>query len=241
MVFDWGGTLAVHADIDVEPLWGPAAEVLEPGDPARQAELHRVLAQVEAETWARVRVDQSATTLERILAEACRRTATKPRTQAVLAAAAAHLDAWTPHLRHDPACSEVLQALRAQGLRIGLLSNTHWPRVFHEHLLERDGLLKHFDATCVTSELPRTKPHPMAFKAVLHLLDVADARRVVFVGDRAYDDIYGARSLGMYTVRRSNKALDPADVPSDLVYAQHRPDAVVDELAELLPLVAGWS
>src|SRR5207302_10936198 len=121
--------------------------------------------------------------------------------EAVLEEAALHhLDSWTPHIRHDPDAAPTLQALRDRGLRIGLLSNTHWPRSFHEHFLERDGLAALIDARCYTSEMPVTKPHPDAFRAVLDALGVADPAACVFVGDRPYDDIDGAQSMGMKAV-----------------------------------------
>ena len=52
-------------------------------------------------------------------------------------AALLYLDAWTPHIRHDPDAVPVIEALRARGLKIGLLSNTHWPRAYHGANLER--------------------------------------------------------------------------------------------------------
>ena len=43
-------------------------------------------------------------------------------------AALCYLDAWTPHITHDAEAVATIEALRARGLRIGLLSNTHWPK-----------------------------------------------------------------------------------------------------------------
>ena len=90
-----------------------------------------------------------------------------------------HLDAWTPSIAHDPDAAPVLTALRDRGLKIGLLSNTHWPRAFHEHFLERDGLAPLIDVRCYTSELDWIKPHPEVFRHVAERLDVdAGALRV---------------------------------------------------------------
>ncbi len=237
VVFDWGGTLSVHADVDLADLWRAAAAAL---DPDREDELVAVLARVEAGTWRRVAEDQMSFTLDRILDEACRATGLDVRAAVRSQAAAAHLDSWTPHIRHDPDALPVLQALQDAGYRCGLLSNTHWPRRFHEHFLDRDGLSPYLDATVYTSELPHTKPHPSAFKAVLHLLDVPDARRAVFVGDRLFDDIHGARQLGMRTALVRNPAVRWPDgtvvKPSEV-----RPDAEIGSLTELLRWVADWS
>ena len=179
-------------------------------------------------------------TLDRILDEACRATGLDVRGAVRSQAAAAHLDSWTPHIRHVPDALPVLQSLQDAGYRCGLLSNTHWPRRFHEQFLDRDGLTPYLDATVYTSELPRTKPHPSAFKAVLHLLDVVDPRRAVFVGDRLYDDVFGAQQLGMRTALVRNPGVRWPDGtvvrPSEV-----RPDAEIDALAELLGWVADWS
>ena len=42
-----------------------------------------------------------------------------------------HLDSWTPHICHHDDAVPTLGALKEEGLTIGLLSNTHWPRSFH--------------------------------------------------------------------------------------------------------------
>ncbi len=134
-------------------------------------------------------------------------------------------------MRHDPEALPVLAALKERGMAIGLLSNTHWPRAFHEHFLERDGLAEVIDVRCYTSELDYTKPHPDAFGTVLAALGVPEAERVVFVGDRPYDDIFGAQSLGMRAVLRPNPLVPGYDVD---------PDAVIDRLPELLPTIERW-
>jgi putative hydrolase of the HAD superfamily len=142
-----------------------------------------------------------------------------------------HLDAWTGHVAHDPAAAPTLRALRERGLRIGLLSNTHWPRAFHERFLARDGLVELIDARLYTSEMPFQKPHPSAFEAALRALDVEQPEGAVFVGDRPWDDVVGARRTGLHTVLRRNRHVPAFDV---------EPDAVIDELPELIAVVDGW-
>ena len=75
------------------------------------------------------------------------------------------------------------------------------------------------------------KPHPEAFRALLDAVGVEPAQ-AVFVGDRLHDDVAGATALGMRTVWVRNDAVPRADV---------EPDAVIDELAELVAVVDGWS
>lgn len=229
VVFDWGGTLSVHADVDLLDLWRVAAEHLAPG---HAVELTERLLAVEAESWALTATTRRSTTLATLLRRATRELGLDVVDAVHEEAAERYLDSWTPHIRHDPHAGDALRALRARGLRIGLLSNTHWPRAFHEHFLARDGLDALIDARCYTSELEWVKPHPAAFTSALDALGVADPARAVFVGDRPYDDIHGARSAGLRAVLRPNADVPPYDV---------EPDARIAELAELLPLIDGWS
>ena len=228
VVFDWGGTLSVHADLDMADMWRLAARHLSPD---REDELAAALADVERRLFDRVYADQRSFTLSEVLQVASRELGVDV-TEAVLEEAATHhLDTWTPHIQHHPEAVPVLAALRDVGLRIALLSNTHWPRSFHEHFLERDGLAELIDARLYTSELSHTKPHPNAFKAALAAVGVADPRRAVMVGDRPYDDIFGAKALGMRTVLRPNPSLPSFDVEAD---------AEVATLAELIDLIEVW-
>ena len=66
---------------------------------------------------------------------------------------------------------------------------------------------------------------------MLEGLGTADPRRAVFVGDRPYDDVWGAQQLGMRAVLRPNPLVPGYDVT---------PDATVEALPELLPLVNSW-
>jgi len=229
VVFDWGGTLSVYADLDIDDMWRLAARHIAPD---REDELTARLVQVETEAWAEAAVDERSFTLADLLARASQRIGIDVAAAVLEEASRHHLDAWTPHIRHDPDAVAVLSALADRGLRIGLLSNTHWPRDFHEHFLARDGLADLIDARLYTSELPWSKPHPSAFGAALDALGVGIPGRAVFVGDRAYDDVYGAKRAGLRGVLRRNRFMPTYDVV---------PDAVIDTLPELLDVVDGWA
>jgi len=233
VIFDWGGTLADYAGVELEDMWRLAARRLarEGGDPGREDEIASLLATVEVAFWERTAGNQASGSLSDLLTEASARLGFAV-TEAVLEEAATHhLDAWTPHIQHDREAAETLVTLRSWGLRIGLLSNTHWPRAFHEHFLERDGLDGLIDARLYTSELPYMKPHPAAFRAALTALGIADPARAVFVGDRPFDDVHGAQRAGLRGVLRRNPL-----VPGYAV----EPDATIDRLPELLTHINAW-
>ncbi len=226
MIFDWGGTLSVWADVDIEDMWRLAARHIAPD---REEELTAVLVEVEARSWERTRTDRRSTRLSELLAEASAALGVDVAGAILEEAEGHHLDSWTPHIRHQPDAAAVLQELRARGLRIGLLSNTHWPRHFHEHFLERDGLDRLIDARFYTSEMDHVKPDRRAFAPVVEALEVGDPGRAVFVGDRLHDDVWGARSAGLRGVWVRNDRTPPFEVS---------PDGVIDSLSELPDLIA---
>jgi putative hydrolase of the HAD superfamily len=228
VVFDWGGTLSVWADVDLEDVWELAARHL---DADGWRELTGRLVAAERRFWRRVEATQESARLSDVLASAAAEVGLDV-TEAVLDEAATHhLDSWTRHIRHDPDAVPVLRELKRRGLAVGLLSNTLWPRAWHERFLERDGLLDLIDARLYTSDLEHTKPHPSVFLAALEALGGPAPERTVFVGDRLFDDVHGAGAVGMRTVHRPN-----ATVPAyDAV-----PDATVRDLPSLLEVLRRW-
>ena len=228
VIFDWGGTLSVWAEVDMVDMWRLAAEHIAPGD---SEGLTQRLVDVERRYFDRALTDQRAFALPELLRAASEELGIDVAEAVLEEAALRHLDTWTPHIRHEADAADVLRELRGRGLRTALLSNTHWPRHFHEHFLERDGLGELIDARLYTSEMERTKPHPDAFLTALEAIGVSDPSSAVFVGDRPHDDVYGAKSVGMRAVWRRNSFVPEWDV---------EPDGVIDCLSDLLPLVAGW-
>ncbi|MGH9057368.1 MAG: HAD family hydrolase [Acidimicrobiales bacterium] len=227
VVFDWGGTLSVWADIDISTMWLAAARHIAP---ARDAELTGALIAAEALSWERVRTDRRSTRLADLLAAACAEIDLDVPGPALEGAATCHLDAWVPYVRHQGDAATVLSRLKAAGLKVGLLSNTHWPRSFHERFLDRDGLAGLIDVRFYTSDMDYVKPHPSAYLDVLEALGVQDPASAVFVGDRLYDDVWGARQAGLRAVWLRNPRAP---------YFDAEPDGVIDSLSELPALLAG--
>jgi putative hydrolase of the HAD superfamily len=230
VIFDWGGTLTTSelGRADLLDLWRLAAHHL---DAQREDELVAALVQIDERFWLRTTTTFESWRLADIL-EAASRELGLDVTDAILEEAATHhLDGWTTHIRHEADAVDVLSELRERGLRIGLLSNTNWPRSFHEHFLERDGLASLIDARLYTSDLGYVKPHPSVFVDAMTAVGVQDPARAVFVGDRPYDDIHGARQAGMRTVLRASSYVPAYDV---------EPDAVIDELTELPEVIGAW-
>ena len=229
VIFDWGGTLSEYADIELIDMWKLAAAHLAAVTGRDERELTEKLLAAELRYWEGVKASQRTGTLAEILAEESRALGLDVTRAVLEETAQRHLDAWTPHIRHHADAVAALGALRARGLKIGLLSNTHWPAPFHEHFLERDHLLELIDARAYTSELSHSKPHRRAFEHVLSRLGVA-AEKAVMVGDRPIDDVWGAQQLGLYGIWR------PHPQSPELGIVQ--PDAVIHALSELPALLA---
>jgi putative hydrolase of the HAD superfamily len=229
VIFDWGGTLSEYAEIELYDMWKLAAAHLSQTTGRAEAELTAQLLAAELRYWDGVKTSQKTGTLREILAAESRALGLDV-TEAVLEETAQrHLDAWTPHIRHHADALDTLRALRESGFKLGLLSNTHWPEAYHEHFLERDGLLELLDVRAYTSTLSHSKPHREAFLHVLDRLGVAP-EQAIMVGDRPIDDVWGAQRVGMRGVWRPHAGSPPI---GDVV-----PDAVIQRLSELPTLIS---
>lgn len=231
VIFDWGGTLSEWAVVEFDEMWQMAARHLAPHLGEDEEALTRRLVEVELEAWARTQTDSRSFTFADLVGRASRALGVDIADALVDEASDFYLDGWLPHIAHFEDAAPTLEALRAQGIRTALLSNTHWPRDFHERMLERDGLAHLLDARLYTSELPYMKPHAQAFRAALDALEVADPSRAVYVGDRLYDDVHGAKRVGLRAIHRRNDYAPPYDA---------QPDAVIDVLADIPPILERW-
>ena len=102
---------------------------------------------------------------------------------------------------------DTVAALRAEGLRIGLVSNSARDvREFARH----HGL--DVDAGISSFHHGHTKPHASIFRAVLDLLGVEPAEALM-VGDTIADDIEGALALGMPAILLDREGLRPEFEP----------------------------
>jgi putative hydrolase of the HAD superfamily len=96
-----------------------------------------------------------------------------------------------------------LDALRARGLKLGLLSNTSrdLDRFVAHHGLDVDAVL-------TSRAHGKTKPHETIFRALLAKLDVRPSEAAM-VGDQPEDDVAGARAVGMRALLVDRDGLYP--------------------------------
>jgi FMN phosphatase YigB (HAD superfamily) len=111
-----------------------------------------------------------------------------------------------------------------QHYQIALLSNfDHGPTA--RHILHRDGATEFFHHIAISEEHGWRKPHPQIFSDTLNAIGV-QPHDALFVGDSPYDDIIGARQVGMDIawVNATQNEL-PANIPA--------PDYIVKDIPEL--------
>lgn len=225
VIFDWGGTLTPWKSIDARDEWASLARVAAPDDVEGAT---AALMAAAATVWARSRDEHRSSTLEEICA------------LAGIPYDPGHWDGYREFWEHathlDPDAREVFEQLRAAGIRVGVLSNTVWPSAWHEEIFARDAVDHLIDGAVYTSMIEWTKPAPEAFHAAMGAVGASDPGACVFVGDRLFDDIFGAQRAGMRAVH-----VPHSDIPVEQVgHTEGAPDAVIQRLADLPAAIAPW-
>ncbi|GAA1877509.1 hypothetical protein GCM10009836_68650 [Pseudonocardia ailaonensis] len=231
VIFDWGGTLTPWLTMDFHAGWQAYAAIRHADDPSLAREVATALAAADLARWASVKEGAAAFHLDHVFADA----AVDPHERHP-EALDAYREFWVQATHTDPEAAPMLRALKERGIRLGVLSSTMWPGEWHEEWLRRDGVLELFDGVTWSSDLEYTKPHPEAFHAALAAVGGADPARSVYVGDRPYDDISGAKGVGMRAVLVPHSDIPVAQqVPVDV-----EPDGIIQRLAELPDLLRDW-
>jgi putative hydrolase of the HAD superfamily len=226
VIFDWGGTLTPWRPMDYR---GEALALASFAEPERLDEVADAIFAAGAHLWGRSRDEHRSATL----AELCTLAAVEPTEEAI----AAYRAFWEPATATDPDVRPLWESLRADGIKVGVLSNTIWPREWHRDFFARDGVLDLVDGDVYTSELAWTKPDPRAFEAGLAAVGASDPRRAVYVGDRLFEDVWGPAQLGMRTIW-----VPHSDIPDDQRgHTEGEPDATVHRLSEIPDILADWS
>jgi putative hydrolase of the HAD superfamily len=116
----------------------------------------------------------------------------------------------------DPSAVSVLRALRARGLRTGLVSNTPWgsPASAWRRELDRHGLTHVLDVCVFCTDVGFRKPHPAPFLHACEQLGIPP-EQCAFVGDDPAWDVAGARAAGLSpVVLQRGEAPGGLDCPS---------------------------
>ncbi|MBI5397620.1 MAG: HAD-IA family hydrolase [Verrucomicrobia bacterium] len=129
-----------------------------------------------------------------------------------------HAGVW----RLFPDAMDTITAVKARGLKVGLLSN--WDNRLRP-VLEELGVLALMDGVCISCEVGAEKPHEKIFRAACASVGVKEPSAVLHVGDSYREDILGAQAVGMRAVLIHRGEAHPWRATT------------IRQLAELLPLL----
>ena len=151
-----------------------------------------------------------------------------PPAEDLRAAIVAQIQAWNPARKLHPKAHEVLDELRAGGLRVGYVSNTFDPPEVLLEVIRSEGMLERAEAVVLSSEVGYRKPSPVIYKEALRRMGSAGPS-TLFVGDRVLEDVIGPGREGMSTCLATWFRSDGGD--------HALADAVADDLPEVLGVV----
>jgi putative hydrolase of the HAD superfamily len=198
VLFDYGHTLVdirwqESTLVDGERIFLEALPA--PGVPLEEfhEETVTLLREAEAAVVDHVEVDYPA-----LVRRALARFGVTPEAADLAAAMRVQILSWNSVRHVHPDVYELLDALRARGLRIGYVSNTYDPPEILREVIRNEGMEERADAIVLSSELGFRKPSPRIYQAALREVD-APAAATLFVGDRVLEDVVGPAREGMRT------------------------------------------
>ena len=145
VIFDWGGTLTPVAHRRLRAGGAGAGGRRRPSAAAGRARAPRH-GPCEA-VWGRSRDQHTSATVADIFVEA----GLDPRR---VAADAPTASSGSRTACTDPDVLPLFSRLRVDGVKVGVLSNTVWPRDWHEEIFSRDGVLDLIDGAVYTQRDP---------------------------------------------------------------------------------------
>lgn len=109
---------------------------------------------------------------------------------------------------------ELLDTLRSQGYRMGIISNAG-DADNANHLIDRYSLRGYFEQVIISAEMGIRKPCTQIFQAALDRYGV-EAGRAVMIGDTLDADILGANQMGICSLWVTRRVSNPAALSARL-------------------------
>ncbi|MFN8444584.1 MAG: HAD family hydrolase [Caldilineaceae bacterium] len=138
-----------------------------------------------------------------------------------------------------PGVLETLRTLQNEGYRLALLTNYNCDRVF-QRTVDYLGLRPYFDVCISSSTVEVRKPDQKFFQLVLDRWE-ALPYEVVVVGDSLLHDIQGGIELGALTVQTKFGSNPQIEHENAQLATQVTPDAVIEQMEQLVDLVRQWT
>ena len=193
-IFDLYGTLVdIHTDEDKDELWeATAAFYTKHGASYTAAEIKKDYASGVSEALEYA----EEILLDDVFKALYEAKGVTPDNTLVLETCRFFRDTSTEHLKLYPWSIPVLEAIKADGKGIYLLSNAQ--RSFTAHELDKLGIIPYFDDIMISSDCGIKKPNLMFFKMLMKRHNLK-GKECLFVGNDETCDIFGAKKAGMHT------------------------------------------
>jgi len=136
------------------------------------------------------------------------------------------------HAELEDGAKEMLRDFLADGLVLGVISNTFVPGRLLDRHLERVGLLDLLPHRTYSADVGRRKPRRSIFAQGLARAGL-QADQTLFIGDRPWSDVHGANRAGLISVLK-----DPAGRHAKSWF---RPRHRIGHITELRDLVAQYN
>ncbi len=136
--------------------------------------------------------------------------------------------------------ADMLRAVHARGLKVGLISNTgRTPGYVLREVLALTGLAAEIDFMVFSNEHGECKPLRSIFEELRRGLEV-EFEEIAFVGDNLHADVAGAQSAGMRAVHFDPPVRGTAVAPAPLEPREVIADARITALLELPEVLDSW-
>lgn len=122
----------------------------------------------------------------------------------------------------------ILEELKNKGYLLSMISNMMLPGKLLIKKLHENSIFHYFNTVTISSDVGYIKPHKEIFLRTIEN-DSLNPEEIVFVGDTYYQDIVGAKNVGMKTVWLNSR--------NELVNDKDSTDYEIFSLQELLNLV----
>ena len=127
------------------------------------------------------------------------------------------LEFWKKCMLFSPelGIADILTALSAHNLRMGVVSNHPGSGTLLSWELQRHGLLNYFEFVISSADYGIRKPHPVIFTSAAARLGIAPSE-IWYVGDTLETDMVGAKQCNMSAIWYNRRQQEPADIPVDV-------------------------
>lgn len=136
-----------------------------------------------------------------------------------------------PVVQALPNAERVMMALQKAGIKVGL--NTGFSRAIANVIVDKLGWMYHGLANYLvaSNEVPAGRPHPYMIQRMMEQAGISNPKEVIKIGDTEVDVNEGKAAECLYAIAVTTGAFSREQL------LPYTPDFILDDLAELLPIL----